>query len=831
MTTATIDYGIDLGTTNSAIAHLRGTEVFVFKNNEGREHTPSAVYMDKKERLVVGDGARDRLGHDPDNCYSEFKLQMGSGTEYRFERNGLVMKPEELSAEVLKNLKGHAKQHDGSEIEAAVITVPAAFRLPQCEATQAAAQLAGFKSSPLLQEPVAAALAYGFQSESDKVFWLVYDMGGGTFDAAVIQVRDGVLQVANHDGDPHLGGKLIDWELVDQLLIPELKRQYKLSDFSRGNAKWNSPVAKLKRAAEQAKIQLSRASYATVLVEQLCDDDNGELIDFECELQRKDVERIADPFIERTINISRKVLSDAKLGVGDIAKVVLVGGPTLAPYLRERLADEKAGLGIPLEHSADPLTVVAEGAAVFAGTQRFEPSGKTAERGDATIDLEYKPVGADPEPLVGGRVSLNDGRSPEGCTIEFINSDAKPSWRSGLLRLGADGTFVTNLWAEKGRPNTFAIELLDSTGSKIPALPDELTYTVGLTITDPPLINSVGIALANNDVRFFFEKGQSLPARSRDNSRRTARDVKKGDSGDVIRIPVIEGKNPHRADRNRRIGALTIPADRIPRDIPAGSEIEITIEMNESRLINTKAYLPIIDEDFEDIIDYDKVVADLDRLEEEFQHEQDRLTALWRNSPGDKVPEAETLLRQIEREEMAHQVESALMAAKTDPDAADKADNRLLDFKIAIDKLEDSLAWPTLVAEAESGIENTIAVADEHGDSEDRSRAAALERETRQAIESRDSDLLHRKSQELIALQVSILIQHPGFWVGHLEHLEGLRGTMNDQRRADRLFQQGNQAIQRDDVAGLQAAVRQLVLLLPSEEQESMRAGFGSTVL
>lgn len=831
MTTSTIDYGIDLGTTNSAIAHLRGTGVHVFKNNEGREHTPSAVYMDKKERLVVGENARDRLGHDPHNSYSEFKPQMGSNTEYRFERNGLVMKPEELSAEVLKNLKGHATQHDGTEIEAAVITVPAAFRLPQCEATQNAAQLAGFKSSPLLQEPVAAALAYGFQSESDKVFWLVYDMGGGTFDAAVIQVRDGVLQVANHDGDPHLGGKLIDWELVDQLLIPKLTSHHELSDFRRGIPKWNSPVAKLKRAAEQAKIQLSRASYANVLIEQLCNDDNGKPIDFECELKRGDVERIVDPFLERSINITRNVLSDAKLGVGDIEKVLLVGGPTLAPYLRERLADEKAGLGIPLEHSVDPLTVVAQGAAVFAGTQRFERSGRAAERGEATIDLEYKPVGADPEPLVGGRVSLTDGGSPEGCTVEFINKDARPPWRSGLLRLGADGTFVTNLWAEKGRPNIFAIELLDSAGSNVPTLPDELTYTVGLTITDPPLINSVGIALANNDVRFFFEKGQSLPARSRDNSRRTAHEIKKGDSGDVIRIPVIEGKNPHRADRNRRIGDLTISAEHIPRDIPAGSEIEITIEMNESRLINTKAYLPIIDEDFEDIIDYHKVIADLDRLQDEFQREQERLATLCDNKPEATVSGAEAALHQIEREEMAHQVESALAAAKTDPDAADKADDRLLDFKIAIDTLEDSLAWPTLVAEAESGIENVITIADEHGDSDDRSRAMVLERETRQAIESHDSDLLHRKSQELTALLVSVLIEHPGFWVGHLEHLEGLKGSMKDQRRADRLFQQGNQAIQRDDVAALQVAVRQLVLLLPSEEQDVMRAGFGSTVL
>src|SRR5262249_6837462 len=150
-----------------------------------------------------------------ENASLEFKLQMGKSTEKHFARSGLRMRPEELSAEVLKALLGDARQR-GEEVEAAVITVPADFVLPQCEATRTAAPLAGSRDSPLSQEPVAAALAHGFDDTGEGALWLVYDLGGGTFDAAVIQLRDGLFRVVNHGGDHHLGGKLLDWAIVDE---------------------------------------------------------------------------------------------------------------------------------------------------------------------------------------------------------------------------------------------------------------------------------------------------------------------------------------------------------------------------------------------------------------------------------------------------------------------------------------------------------------------------------------------------------------------------------------------------------------------------------------
>ncbi|MGA2032916.1 MAG: Hsp70 family protein, partial [Thermoguttaceae bacterium] len=205
MVRTTIDFGIHLGVCKSRIAVWNGAGVEVFKNDEGCEYTPSAVWIDKGNRLHVGRQAKQRFFDDEENAACEFKLLMGTAEEKLFARSGRRMKPEELTAWVLKELKAIVRRRSGEEPTAAVITVPADFELLACKATEQAARLAGFTCSPLLQEPVAAALACGCASSDDKVFWLVYDFGGGTFDAAVIHMRDGQLQVVNHGGDRNLG--------------------------------------------------------------------------------------------------------------------------------------------------------------------------------------------------------------------------------------------------------------------------------------------------------------------------------------------------------------------------------------------------------------------------------------------------------------------------------------------------------------------------------------------------------------------------------------------------------------------------------------------------
>lgn len=328
----TIDFGIDLGTTNSAIAVAEDDGVRVIKNNDGWDFTPSAVWIPKEGVIHVGRRARERTETDPGNAYAEFKLEMGAaGAGRLFERTGVTLTPEELSAEVLKSLRQDAAHEYGHQPAAAVITVPASFALNQNNATGSAAALAGLgEHCPLVQEPTAAAIAYGVQDASESAHWMVFDLGGGTFDAALMSKRDGELQLIQHAGDPYLGGKLIDWALVDDLLAPAVRRDLGLADFNRNNrGRWRKNFAKLKLEAENAKIALSRAGSVEISVD--LDDGNGGTEPFEYTLTRGALDDLALPFYTRAVRLCREALADSSLRPDHIDRLLLVGGATLSP--------------------------------------------------------------------------------------------------------------------------------------------------------------------------------------------------------------------------------------------------------------------------------------------------------------------------------------------------------------------------------------------------------------------------------------------------------------------------------------------------------------------
>ncbi|KFB69714.1 Hsp70 family protein [Candidatus Accumulibacter vicinus] len=818
MSRQTIDFGIDLGTTNSSIAVFSGTATQVFMNHENLEYTPSAVWMDPSGNTVVGRRAKEQTEKDRENAFSEFKLQMGTTHEYVFARTGRKMRAEELSAGVLKDLRDTVRRRSGEEVTSAVVTVPAAFELPQCEATKRAAELAGFSVAPLLQEPVAAALAHGFQAAADNKFWLVYDFGGGTFDAAIIKKVDGTMQVVNHAGDNHLGGKLIDWAIVEQLFIPAVAGTQRLRDFSRHNAKYAGAVAKLKLAAEKAKIDVSRDASTWVEIDFLCNDDRGQPIEFRCEVKRDDVERLMVPFVARSINVCRNVLTASKLGTANIEKVLLVGGPTLTPFFRDRLADPREGLGIPLDFSIDPLTVVARGAAIFAATQRLEQSLQAPQRGTFGVQLEYRPVGPELEPDVAGRVVAGDGAGLAGYSIELVNP-GPPRWSTGKIGLPEDGVFFTTVWAEKGRQNRFDIELYDPQGTRQHAQPEQFTYTVGAVFTEPPLINSVGIALANNEVEFFLRKGVPLPARHR-NFLRTVFEVRAGKEGDLIRIPIVEGEHP-RADRDRPIGELIIAAHQIRRDVPVGSEVEVSVEIDASRLVRAKAFIPLLDEEFEAEMKLELRAPDPVALGKRRDEASKRLEeANKRAADSDDDANVKVILRKIESENMLAEVGGALSAAACDRDAADKADKRLLDLEVALDQIDGALAWPALVAEARSECKEIDHVVRDYGDAGEKTVCLALVREIDGAIDARDADIVRAKLSQLQNLSGTVLRRQPGYWVAIFRRLERDSGQMTDPVQARQLLADGNNAIRTDDLRGLQSAVRQLVKLLPREEQQ-----------
>lgn len=825
MSRTTIDFGIDLGTTNSAVAVLKGVTPEIIKNNVDRDVTPSAVFINKRGAVQVGQGAKDRLldERSVEDTFLEFKRRMGTGHVYQFKSSGRSMKPEDLSAEVLKQLRADVQSRTSEEIGAVIITVPAAFELHQCEATQRAGQLAGFSQVALLQEPVAAALAYGFQIENTRGYWLVYDFGGGTFDAALIRAEDGTISVANHGGDNFLGGSDIDTRLVDEVLLPAVKSAHAIEGFDRKDVRWMPFFYQLKACAEEAKIRLSQSE--TAFIERRLLLPSGDLIEFEHQLQRKDVIRVATPLINRSVDICKGVLKEKNLAASSVERVILVGGPTLAPYFREMLQE---GLGIPLDNSVDALTVVARGAAVFAGTQRLGAGMQPrASVGQFALDLKYSPVGAEVDPKVGGRVTAPGGAALAGFTIEIVNQRSK--WRSGRIPLRSDGTFFADIMAEKGVKNVFVVELADASGTAREIVPNEFSYTVGAVVEEQPLIHSLQIALANNACEQLIAKGAGLPARGK-SVVRAATEVKKGQSGDACRIPIIEGEK-EQADRNRLVGSLTISGDRLKRDLPVGSEIEVTCRVDASRLIHVTAYVPILDEELRTQINLGHVEPDVTELESEFAAEMKRLRELKAEAEGADDAKSLALISKLEESELLQSLRVELSNATADPDAALKAEKSVLELKIRLDVVADTVKLPSLIAEAKELAQNLGELSQKYGSAESKNRGRQLINELNEAISSKNADRLRRCKTEAEKFYWSILVAQPGFWVGYFNNVVGRKSEMKDRSRAERLIQQGRDCIESNNVDGLRQTVMQLADLLPREVAEAIQRGYRSGVV
>ncbi|MEL7340648.1 MAG: Hsp70 family protein, partial [Bacteroidota bacterium] len=335
-----INFGIDLGTTNSAIAKFDKGQVMIFRNPIGQKDTLPSVVAFRKDRIIVGEKAREYLRKAPKRVVGSFKRKMGTDETYTIEGQEQALSPAELSAYVLKELKNFI--HTGEALQAAVITIPASFDTVQSNATRKAGELAGLEQVKLLQEPIAASLAYANQDEADKFEegqWLVYDLGGGTFDVALIRIQNGEMQVLDHEGDNFLGGTDFDQAIVEKLVIPQLEKEgvfANLRDEMRSaSGKYNALYQKLLLLAEEAKVQLSTQPVAEIEFE--TEDDEGKELEIILSIKREEFEGLLASFVEKTIEMIRQILQRNQLSPDDLKFILMVGGSTYIPYVREQV--------------------------------------------------------------------------------------------------------------------------------------------------------------------------------------------------------------------------------------------------------------------------------------------------------------------------------------------------------------------------------------------------------------------------------------------------------------------------------------------------------------
>ncbi|MFT5251134.1 MAG: molecular chaperone DnaK [Flavobacteriales bacterium] len=610
-----IDYGIDLGTTNSAIARMENGIPTIKKSDTLKDTFPSCINFNKKQGIIVGDAAYNTMKNDNaralktfatghTNTFFEFKRTMGTTHNYESSNMGRSYSSEELSAEILKTLKSVIKDENISSI---VITVPAKFLNPQNEATIKAAELLGFKHVELLQEPVAAATAYGLDSKSKDGFWLVFDFGGGTFDAALVKAEEGILSVKDTDGDNWLGGKNLDEAIVDQIIIPNLQQNFAIESVLKDTDKKEILRNAVKFYAEEAKIQLSFKDSHNILSnlgDLPFEDDNGDEPEIDVLVTQKDMESVLGPIFQKAIDISKDLLKRNSLKGANLDAVILVGGPTYSPILRRMLKEQ---ITDKVDTTVDPMTVVAKGAALFASTISVseEVKEETRDKTKLQLDLKYEATSVEVEVMINLKVlkEKTTGTFPEKIFADIIRSDE--AWSTGKKLIGEKASLI-DLSLVEGRSNSFEVLVYDEQGNKLECQPNQFSILQGIGGLEGmqvlPYHIGIGRYFRSEGKDLFFpikglEKTKRVPVIGVLNGLKTRSDIRPGMINDIIRIPIYqgdyeaEGTNPL---LNNLVNEVIITGENLPAFLPEGSDVDITIKVDSSQIMKFSAYFPLL---------------------------------------------------------------------------------------------------------------------------------------------------------------------------------------------------------------------------------------------
>lgn len=810
MNSDTIAVGIDLGTTNSSVAVSQRGKVETVKKPGGLEYTPSVFGFDKSKNKIVGQKAYEALfdataDGEPLNYKPEVKRIIGTPEVFHFTRAGVSMTAEEISAEILKSLKQDVeRKYPNLDTGAAVITIPAAFSILQCEATKRAGQLAGFDQVVLLQEPIAAAIAYGFSAEKNET-WLIYDLGGGTFDVAIVLSKDGVLSVLGHGGDNFLGGKNIDYAIVDSVFVPALSKSNSFRQLSRDNRAHEKKFARLKLLAERAKIDLSSYPNTTVEFTGLGKDDDGASIDAAIEVSAPEVEAAMQPLVDRTIEICRDTLASVGLTPSDLSRIILIGGPTQSQYIRDRLG---SALGIEVDTNADPVTAVARGACIYGLGQRRQKSVAAGSQTGPTLSLVFQSLTSDTQQTVVGKLT----GTPDGTYfIQIQSEDGDFSTDRIQVR---NGKFVTSVDLKPNQTNQFWVYLSDESEKPVPATPESFSITHGISVAAAPLPHSVGVSVLEGRGPIqsavfdrLVEKGAILPT-SATRQYKTARALSVHSSDNPLLIRVGEGESLI-PDRNAFVCSLGIKGSDLPHDLPAGTVVDLTVSINSFRELSVTAYIPSVDLRLNARATVQEETIEPVELENNLDVELARI----RNLEGSVSPSDQTRIASA-----ADSAQSSVRGASVDEDEKRKAAKQLRDLRSILDDAEKSASLPQL----KSRFDRAAAEADEAigalRDAEEvarlNNRVSELRQEAQKAFADQDKVILAALIDRVSDIGAHATRQDPAAWVYFFQSIESGALKLRVQAAAQKLFEEGRAAIASNNLDTLKQVCSKLSGLL-----------------
>jgi molecular chaperone DnaK len=653
----------------------------------------------------------------------------------------------------------------------------------------------------LIQEPIASRPRRGVVAPTTTGgAWLVYDLGGGTFDVSLLETRDGLLRVVGHDGDNFLGGRDFDLALMHWVL-GELARDGRVVD--RADPAHATALRVLRGACEEAKIELTRRTEASVSLPGLFELD-GDEVDIDLTVSRRTLEGLMTPLVDRSLDVCERLLARHGQGPEQLLRVVLVGGPTVIPFVRDRVQNR---LQAPFADQVDPMTVVARGAALYAATAGLDarpsrPSSAVGRR----VWLQYPAMSADLTPFVAGRVLA--GTEPAPQEVRFVRGDG--GFTGDWVKVGADATFLAMLELAPRRPNAFALEGRAREGA-VALVPSEITVVQGMTLTDPPLSRSVGVALASDHVRVYLERGTPLPAK-RTFVHQAVETLTPSDPAGRLTIPIVQGELPE-AHLCRLVGSVEIRASELRDILPAGADVEVTVEVDRGGRLTARALIPKLQQVFEQVARLVVPEADPAAMAEQRTGLLERVRAARRGATPDVQD------RLVDVEWWLSDAEQAIVDARGgDEDAAQKARRLILEANGALEELEEAARWPELDLRAVTRVASASRWVAELGTEQEQrmlnEAATAVER----ARKDRRAQDLERHLEIVRQLGNAAYFRHPEVWAWEFEALASHASRSTDLQKAEFLVAKGRAA--NGDRSVLREIVQQLWGLLPAQRED-----------
>ncbi len=826
-----IIYGIDLGTTNSAIAKFDNGKAVVRKSPVQGDTTPSCVYVSPKARFVVGQKAYTQLSKDlclaftkpgyKRNTFVEFKRIMGTTEKLyssNLEKNGLdpLISPEQLSAEVLKTLRSYINDEDVKE---AVITVPAMFNNNQKDATKAAAKLAGFDHFELIQEPVAASVAYGLGSKMKNAYWLVFDLGGGTFDAALMKIEEGIMKAVDTAGDNHLGGKDVDAAIVEEIIVPYLKENYSIENCLTED----SFKGMWKPKAEEAKINLSfNKSYAiqSDLGDEYGCDDDGNDFELDITIEQSDLEPVERPIFQKAIDITNRLLKKNHITGEQLGALILVGGPTYSPVLRDMLRQQVTP---NVDTSIDPMTAVACGAALYGSTidvpEQIVDSRR--DRSKIQLDVAVKSTSVEDKEYAAVRFlkDKSDNYTENVVYVDFVRNDGEFS--TGKVAITTNGDAV-ELFLKKDCTNVFTIRCYDSLGNKLDCEPDSVSIIQGIDgIGDAvlPLDYGIGAIDENDDVVFSplegLKKNMPLPGYGKNACKLyTDKNIRPGISSDKIVIPILQTPQNFEqlAKEHKKLkmvyclhaNDLIITGNDIPAFLPARSEINITVHAEKSGTIDSFTV---------DIPHLDLTLELAPRMQ------QVRLSEEEFDVFPSEIAGAKGKLKELNDDNLTKELSAAAdeFDSATDRDSKDKAIERLKEILMKIDTEYSLGDWQRMENKLRRMYNELVEDNNKYGNDKTTAAVKNLQKDVDRVIEAKDFKAAQELYDNLWTLDYKIAeIDYFIAWIRQWNRQFGER-NWSDPGRARTLINQGMQMINAGNPSAddLRPIVDELYDLLP----------------